>query len=603
MRARAEVGANLWATAFVPDPARLRRLEDALRTLPDGELRLRARLLSRLTVVGRADPEAAERVSGWAAEAVALARAIGDPVLLAQTLFNQTMAPSTRTELDARIRVSDEIVRLAERAGRADLALYGHQRRVSHHLNHGDVGSANQSLSRAELLAELLPGPGWRQRTLVQRTTLLALTAGHASAAEAMDEAARVGAGHIEPLVLLGCEVMHRLMLLDLYGRVDPRTEEVYRSMVELVGDVASPVLQVQKGFGAQLLGDESIVHDVLHRYAGAPERLLRSMTGDHLLRVLGDTVARSRATTFAAPAYRALLPYAGLLNVGGGQCAGLPVDDVLGRLAALQGDLPAAVRHARAAVALARSLPSPPLTVHCLDHLADAIELIGAADGDDPAALRAEADALAVAAGIARPGRERPPGPPRDGRGTATIRRDGWQWVLTSPLGEARVRDRNGLGQLARLLATPGVEVSAVELAGGAQAPVARDLGPSLDARAKRAYRGRLLELQAEVDDAEAAGDAVRGERAHVEMDALLRELKRTVGLGGRDRPTGSGAERARVNVARSLRRAIAAIAEQAPLLGEHLEQSVRTGGYCLYLPVPGAAELSWSVDAADRP
>ncbi len=600
MRARAEVGANLWAAAFVPDPARVRRLEDALDSLPEEERRLRATLLSRLTVVGGADADAAERVRAWADEAVALARATGDPVLLAQTLINQTMSPSTRSELDARISTADEVVRLAEHAGRSDLALYGHQRRVSHHLNHGDLGAANQSLSRAELLAELLPGPGWRQRTLVQRTTLLALSGSRAAATESMYEAARVGAGHIEPLVLIGCETMHQLMLLDLYGHVDPRAEEIYRITTEMVGDVPSPVLQVQKGFGAQLLGDESMVHDVLHRYAAAPDRLLRSMTGDHLLRVLGDTVARSGASTFAEPVYRALLPYAGLLNVGGAQCAGLPVDDVLGRLAALQGDLPAALRHARAAVALTRSIPAPPLLVHCLDHLADAVDRAGEDDREDPVALRAEADTIAAAAGVARPGRERPsPLGTREASRTATIRRNGLQWVLTSPLGEARLPDSNGLGQLARLLTTPGVEVSAIELAGRADTPVARDLGPSLDARAKRAYRQRLLELQAEVDHAEAANDAVRGERAHVEMDALLRELKRTVGLGGRDRPTGSGAERARVNVARSLRRAIAAIADQAPLLGEHLKEAVRTGGYCIYLPVP-TAQLSWTVETA---
>jgi hypothetical protein len=365
-----------------------------------------------------------------------------------------------------------------------------------------------------------------------------------------------------------------------------------------MVGDLPSAVLQVQKGFGAQLLGDESMVHDVLHRYAGAPERLLRSMTGDHLLRVIGDTVARSGASGFAGPVYRALLPYAGLLNVGGGQCAGLPVDDVLGRLAALDGDAPAAARHARAAVALTRAMPSPPLLVHCLDHLADALERLGDGD-DDPAALRHEADALAATAGVVRPGRERPL---PDSSRAASMCRTGEQWVLVSPLGEARLRDRNGLGQLARLLTTPGVEVAAIELDGRVDAPIARDLGPGLDARAKRAYRQRLLDLQAEVDDADAANDPIRGERAHVEMDALLRELKRAVGVGGRDRPTGSGAERARVNVARSLRRAIAAIADQAPLLGEHLTQSVRTGGYCIYLPVP-AAQLAWTVQIADRP
>jgi len=141
-----------------------------------------------------------------------------------------------------------------------------------------------------------------------------------------------------------------------------------------------------------------------------------------------------------------------------------------------------------------------------------------------------------------------------------------------------------------------PGVEVTAVELSGHANAPIAADLGPSLDARAKREYRRRLHLLQAAMDDAEAAHDTVRAEQAHVEMEALLRELKRAVGLGGRDRPTGSDAERARVNVVRSLRRTISGITRQSPLLGAHLEESIRTGRYCMYLPEPGA-HLSWVV------
>jgi hypothetical protein len=178
-------------------------------------------------------------------------------------------------------------------------------------------------------------------------------------------------------------------------------------------------------------------------------------------------------------------------------------------------------------------------------------------------------------------------------------MRRDGTQWVLTTPLGDARLPESNGLGQLARLLTTPGAEVSALELAGRSHTPVSADIGPSLDAQAKRAYRQRLLQLQVEADDAEAANDVVRGERVHVEIDALLRELRKAVGLGGRDRPTGSDAERARINVVRSLRRAVAAVIDQAPLLGAHLEESVRTGGYCIYLPEP-AAVLSWRVETA---
>ena len=61
-RAKAEVGANLWAAAFVPDPPRVRRLEDALGALPLEQRHLRATLLGRLTVVGGADPDAGDRV-------------------------------------------------------------------------------------------------------------------------------------------------------------------------------------------------------------------------------------------------------------------------------------------------------------------------------------------------------------------------------------------------------------------------------------------------------------------------------------------------------------------------------------------------------------
>ena len=378
LRARAEIGANLFASAFVPDLPRMRRLEDALDALPTEEQHLRARLLSRLTIVGRADIDATDRVRVWADEAVAVARSTGDPVLVAQTLLDQLMAPPSPAEIDAGLVAADEVVGLAERTGRPDLAVYGHQRRAGHHLNRGDLGAAGHALGRAEVLAALLPSPSWRHTTLVQRTTLLALSGSREAATSSMEEAVRVGTGHIEAVVVTGCEAIHRVMLVDLYGHPDGRAEELHRITSEMIADVPSPVFQVQRGFGAELFGDDASLHDVLHRYGPEPDVLLRSMTGDNLLRVFADTVARAGAATYAAPCYRALLPYAGLLNVGGGHSAGLPVDDVLGRLAALDGDLASAVRHLRDAVALARSMPSPPLLVHCLDHLADAVERVG---------------------------------------------------------------------------------------------------------------------------------------------------------------------------------------------------------------------------------
>ena len=369
-RARAEVGANLWVTAFVPDLPRMRRLEDALDALPPEELRLRATLLRRLTIIGSADVDAADQVRAWAVEAVGVAREAGDPTLVAESLVDLTISAKSRSEVDDIVVAADEVIRLADRAGRSDLAVHGYQRRAGYFMNCGDLGAASESLGSAEVLAALLPSAGWRHSTLVQRTTLLALSGHRSAATAAMYECARVGAGHIEPVVILGVEAMHQLMLFDLYGHTDDRAEEVYRTATEMFVDVPSPVLQVQKGFGAQLFGDETSVHDVIHRFGSRPDRLVRSMTGDHLLRVFGDTVARAGATAYAGTVYRALLPYAGLLNVGGGHSAGLPVDDVLGRLAALDGDIAAAVRHAHDAVAvcpvdavtpLARPLPRPP--------------------------------------------------------------------------------------------------------------------------------------------------------------------------------------------------------------------------------------------------
>ena len=65
----------------------------------------------------------------------------------------------------------------------------------------------------------------------------------------------------------------------------------------------------------------------------------------------------------------------------------------------------------------------------------------------------------------------------------------------------------------------------------------------------------------------------------------------------GGRDRPSASSVEKARINVARSVRRAIAAVGTALPALGAHLEVSIVTGRSCRYAPEPATA-LRWTVE-----
>ena len=126
---------------------------------------------------------------------------------------------------------------------------------------------------------------------------------------------------------------------------------------------------------------------------------------------------------------------------------------------------------------------------------------------------------------------------------GELAVEGDGWR--VTFDGRTVRIRDMKGIGDLAVLVARPGVEVHALELMGGGVVEGAA--GPALDDRARREYQTRIVELQRDIDEARDHHDRGRAERAEVELDALVAQLSEAFGLGGRARPTGSSAERAR--------------------------------------------------------
>ena len=110
----------------------------------------------------------------------------------------------------------------------------------------------------------------------------------------------------------------------------------------------------------------------------------------------------------------------------------------------------------------------------------------------------------------------------------------------------------------------------------------------PLLDAEAKAAYRQRLGDLRAELAEAERCHDLGREEQAREEIEVLTQQLAAAMGLGGRDRPAGSAAERARSTVSQRLRAVFQRIATRHPGLADHLAARVRTGTFCAYQPDP---------------
>jgi tetratricopeptide (TPR) repeat protein len=179
----------------------------------------------------------------------------------------------------------------------------------------------------------------------------------------------------------------------------------------------------------------------------------------------------------------------------------------------------------------------------------------------------------------------------------TNVFRREGDYWLVVFDGQTVRVRDLKGIRYLAQLLANPGREIHVLDLVAGetGQSLALGDAGAMLDERAKTAYRRRLTEIDDDIDQARALEDAVREAQADAERDFLVRELARAVGLGGRDRPATSASERARSGVTRAVRQGIAQLDEHNPALGEHLNQAIRTGTYCAYVPGP-SAPAAWT-------
>ena len=138
---------------------------------------------------------------------------------------------------------------------------------------------------------------------------------------------------------------------------------------------------------------------------------------------------------------------------------------------------------------------------------------------------------------------------------------------------------------------------IGAIDRDSGLEARGLGDSGEMLDKEAKKSYWRRLSEARNELTEAKEGGAIDRAETLEAEIEFLTRELKRAVGLGGRDRRYGSISERARLSVTRAIKSALERISDSHRPLGELLKRSIRTGRFCCYLPDP-EAPISWRFD-----
>jgi hypothetical protein len=542
----------------------------------------RARVLARLAYELLADAAAGRRRRELADQALRLARGTGDPRVLAEVLDRRLHALWDPAAAAERLATASEIVELARATGDGARERRGLFWRFMALMELGRVAEAESALATFEREAAAA-GDAQAVVMATARHGMLAILRGRFDeverlAGEVAEAGRRAGLADADQLAasLRGLLAAERdpsawpAALALFHARARRRPGHFYETTMARI------LLAVGRE-------DEA---------AAELQRLLPRVlagSGPRWLGAAADLAAVAAATgdpPAAAALYEALRPYDGRLVVWGGAVAVAgPVDHYLGLLATRLGRPDDAVRHLQAAVALQEQVGALPGLAYSLAALADALQ-DPAGPGDAQAASERRRRARQLAQRVGMPVLLERLDRPAD---EWTLHRDGDDWLLEAGAERARLRDGRGLHYLRALLAAPGRDIPALDLAAGGVGLEAAGTGPVLDPAARAAYRRRLAELDAELAAADRAGDIERAARADAERQAVVGELRRASGLGGRPRAASAEAERARVNVTRTLRATIDKLALLAPGCAAHLRASIHTGRACRYQPAPG--------------
>lgn len=490
------------------------------------------------------------------------ARLAGDPVALAEALSLAHHCLLGPEHADLRLDLASELLRAGSRTRRPSDAVMGLLWRTVDLFLLGDPhaerslaelsGSAHADRNAAVAFAR----SGMR--------VMLSIRDGKLDEAERLaDECAEQGraAGDADHLGWYGAQ----LVAIRWYqGRVG--------ELVGVLSEIAkSPTLSATDNaflgglaVAAATAGDTRLARGALARLRGTDlGALARSSTWMCAMNGAAEAAELLGDADTAAQVYALLLPYARLPVMASlaAACFG-STHHALGVASLAVGEVDRAIGHFRTAVEKNAALGHWPAATTSRYRLAEALALRGdqrSADAEHAAATR-EAASLGLAPQV-------------------VCTRGGRQWRLELGARSAVVDDSVGVRYLATLIANPGVEVPAVELAAGVSATSAQAV---LDEPALRQYRQRLRELRAEIEEA----DGERAARLRADADWLADELGAATGLGGKARQFTDNPERARIAVGKAIRRALDRVAAADAVIGDHLRAAVTTGMRCSYRP-----------------
>ena len=588
-----------WGSAIVVarvDSELIAALRECLGALPENDAPLRARVQARLAGALQPAPNPAEPMD-MAREAIALARTTNDEYVLYSVLRSAISALMDFAPSDETLALNEEFGALAEKYGDVPGQFRSKLRLMICACEMADRVRMDVYIEECYHLAERIGLPHYRWRAASARAMQATIDGDFARANQLLD-AAQAYADEADEFEAKVTIPLQRFAILidwdsdagESLEQIEARLQDAYASGMPNAEFFVTPFINSHKHpphpeVARRMLSNKLIVE---RTFAGGDR---------YSLCRLGELAALAKDTELAERIYRINLPYVehcATLGLMGTSCSG-PIAWSLGVIAASLGKHDEALELLDKALGIAESMRGPPwiARIH-----ADISRIAGEAGDEErskrhAAAFEKQRDRLRLrdvrSASSDTPIAATPAqaSPPVETSVPFSLAKDGELWRVEFGSAAAMLKASRGLDLLAALVERPHEEIHVLDLSGGGAVKDERESGPAIDPEARKQYEQRIRELREELEEAESFGDAGRADAARGEIDFITRELSRAFGLGGKARPGGDAAERARVNVRRRLTDAIRRIGEQLPDAGRYLENTIKTGTYCRYTPM----------------
>jgi tetratricopeptide (TPR) repeat protein len=606
---RAALGAGHMGAGAGPgivDHELIALIQEALDLIGDVETAERAILTGRMAVDLYWSQRRAEAI-GLARTAVEMARRLGDLNTLMTTLYYRNWMLWGPENLEQRLAVSSELIRLAE-GNHLTLSLHARVARLSALLEMGEIHEVDAEIAAIENLTRHLdPSAGYVERFKAMRT----LMRGEFDEAQRwLALAAEIAQHHQDPILQFGHTGQYGHLLTER-----GRAEDLLPALTGVEAKIAElPVVRMAVGYVYALCGRlvqarTEFEYLAVDDFARIPDDWNWLGTIAHLSEIcvrIGDFER--------APILRRILePYAGRsVTLGWGEVYYNAVSFYLGMLSTELREFDRAQREFEAALRFNRKMGAGPALARAQaayarmllirgDSLPQANALIGQArKAAEEFGMRGLLREIEQFEKLGNQLLVTQDADSRSDHQYAVFIREKDVWLAEGFGQSVHLRPMKGFEAIRYLLSRPGEAVSITELgrimdpADAADRQIDSleygDAGPMLDVEARNEYRDRLRELRRELDQAQEFNDLGRVATLSKEMEFLEGELRRAVGLGGRERRASSASERLRIRVTNSIRAAVSRIQQYHPRFGAHLTVSIKTGSACYYRPDPNA-------------